>query len=203
MSQDPDVTGPEPSDVIVTKSGDPYKTRQAANLSIGAKKLNPAEWEAVEIDEKQFVIARKAKVDGAVAPAPVAAPAAPVAVTEEKPAAPVVEKEKYWVLKFNDRASKNETEDVPLSVNGETIVLHRGKEVIVPGRFRECADHTRQPLWEHWNDSLLNEENSGRKRTGTKTTYPYTVIRETTEEEFRAMKAVGDKELAPLKEQQG
>ena len=211
MSQDPETTGLEPN-VIVTKSGDPYKTQQAAMLALRAKAnrnenpLIPEEWEVAKIDEDEFVITRKTVASGAeTSPATSATPAStadpiPTLVVSDTPE---VEPEKYWLLKFNDRFSKNETQDVPLSVNGETLVFHRGKEVVVPGRFRECADNTRHPIYEHWNNSLVDEAQSGRKNIGTQTTYPYTVIREATEEEFRAMKAIGDKELASLKEQQG
>jgi hypothetical protein len=201
MSQDSPVNEQEP-DMIMTKDGVPYKTRQAANLSMGAKKLDSSVYEVVELEPKQFVIAKKPVDAEAPAPAVPDAPIAPVAAVVA-PVAPAKTAEQYWVLSFQDRFSKNETEAVPLSVNGETLVFHRGKEVIVPQRFRECADNTRQQIFEHFNDSIINEENSGRKVIGWKKTYPYTVVRESNEAEFKAMKAKGDEELRALKEQQG
>lgn len=104
-------------------------------------------------------------------------------VPEQKPDGP-----KYWLVKFNARASTAETEDVELSVNGEVLIMQRSEWVIIPDRFKECADHTLIPRFKQL-------PNKPRKELAPVLLYPYTEKREASEEEYLLMKQKGTEAL--------
>lgn len=58
--------------------------------------------------------------------------AGPVA-TKTKPG------KRYFRCVFQERSDSSQTQDVPLSVNGETLVVKRGEETILPEAFYEVA----------------------------------------------------------------
>jgi hypothetical protein len=100
--------------------------------------------------------------------------------------APIQTKEKYFRVSFQARADKNDPEDVMLSVNGETLVIQREKEVIIPARFRECADHALIIQFKQLPDQP-------RKLEAPIKSYPYSLIGEATEAEYLKQKAEGDR----------
>ena len=120
---------------------------------------------------------------------PEVAEVAEVAKVEEKVAPPpkaVVSEEKYFWVIFNPKTSEYDTEKVLLTVNGEQLVITRGKEVPVPERYLECARHTTRPVYRQ-------DPGKDRKIVSYVSTYSYNVVREATEEEFEQEKSKGNK----------
>ncbi len=54
----------------------------------------------------------------------------------------------YWRVKFQAKASPNDTPDVVLVVNGDTLICKREVETIIPDRYKECADNGTYQQWE-------------------------------------------------------
>lgn len=96
-------------------------------------------------------------------------------------------KEKYYRVIFMDKSSPNDTDDVELSVNAETLVIQRGVEVIIPERFKVCADNATY-------QQFKQVPGKPRKLRGTIKVYPYQLLGEATESEFIKMKRQGDKQ---------
>jgi hypothetical protein len=96
--------------------------------------------------------------------------------------------EKYFWVSFNAKAKPTDTDDVILSVEGETIVIRREHKVCIPERFLECADHARYPHFQQL-------PNKPRKITAWIETYPYQRIREGTKEEFETMLRQGTQKV--------
>lgn len=92
----------------------------------------------------------------------------------------------YWEVVFSPRGSKNDPEDVTLAVNGQCLQMERGKKVIMPGPFLECADHALYPVYKQL-------PGFDRKITGWVKHFPYTVIRKATKAEYEERKRLGDK----------
>jgi hypothetical protein len=86
--------------------------------------------------------------------------------------------EKYYEVMFSHKGNPNDEEDVTLAVNGEVLVCQRGVPVIIPGRFKLCADNATYPHFEQ-------KPNQSRKIVGTVMVFPYTLMREATETEYR------------------
>ncbi len=94
--------------------------------------------------------------------------------------------EKYYRVRFNAKSNPNDTDDVQLSVNGETLQIQRDKDVVIPQRFLECADHTTY-------DQFRQLPNQPRKVVARLKTYPYNVIAPATKEEYVKQRADGTK----------
>jgi hypothetical protein len=105
---------------------------------------------------------------------------------EEQPKEVHIEyqKEKYYRVRFQAKSHPNDTDDVMLAVNGETLLIGREKEVVVPQRFLECADHA---VHQHFRQL----PNKPRKVMGTIKTYPYDRLGEATEMEYFKQKDEG------------
>lgn len=99
-----------------------------------------------------------------------------------------IKPEKYYRVIFNAKGSPSDQDDVQLSVNGEQLLIRREEPVIIPGRFKECADNTRYPM-------TRQEPGKLRKTITWVQTFPYAPIGEATEEEFLAQKAEGTKKV--------
>lgn len=100
--------------------------------------------------------------------------------------APVPPKEKYWWVTFNERSNETDPEDVQLSVNGETLIIQRGKKVIIPDRYKECAEHALI-------QKFVQLPDKPRKHLSPIMKFPFTTHGEATEAEFRKMKTEGTK----------
>lgn len=96
-------------------------------------------------------------------------------------------KEKYFRVTFSDKSSPNDSDDVELSVNGETLVIRRGLEVIIPERFKVCADNATYPHY-------TQIPGKPRKLRGHIRLYPYQLVGEATEAQFIKMKRDGNKQ---------
>lgn len=99
--------------------------------------------------------------------------------------------EKFHRVRFQAKASPNDPEDVQLSVNGETLVISREKEVIIPDRFKECADHATFPIFRQM-------PNLPRKITGRIRLFPYDLLGQATEGEYLAEKADGTRKTKDI-----
>lgn len=95
--------------------------------------------------------------------------------------------EKFYRVMFLDKSSPNDTDDVELSVNAETLVIQRGVEVIIPERFKVCADNA---TYQHFKQV----PGKPRKLRGTIRVYPYQLLGLATNQEFMAMKRAGDRQ---------
>lgn len=98
----------------------------------------------------------------------------------EDPAVP----ETYHRVRFANKGHENDTEDVILSVNGEVLTIMRDEEVIIPGRFKEAADHAQI-------QKFKKEPGKQRKKRAPVQTYPYSLIGDSTEKDYTDMKAEG------------
>jgi len=99
---------------------------------------------------------------------------------------PEVPKEKYYRVQFNEKATPWDTDDVILAVNGEILQIQRGVKVIIPERFKVCADHATYP-------HFTQMPNAPRKEVGQIKTYPYSEFGEVTELEYKKMLSAGNK----------
>jgi len=95
--------------------------------------------------------------------------------------------EKYFKVKFHARSSPTDTESVQLAVNGETLLIKRESEVILPQRFLLAADHATREVFRQL-------PNKPRKVVGSVKTYPYERIVEATQKEYEDQKQTGTRE---------
>lgn len=92
----------------------------------------------------------------------------------------------YFCVKFSEASDEAAVQDIPLSVNGETLLIQRGKEVIIPKEFLDVAEHAKimsrkyDPVENVMTPKIIQK-------------FPYTVIRQATEAEFLQMKKEGTK----------
>jgi hypothetical protein len=149
---------------IILNEGEPWQTAEDAEAALAAMGLNHDTNEVVAIEQGGYAIEGDGK--------------------KNPPVKPWVEE--YWVVIFSPKSSPNDTDDVELMVNGETLLIQREKEVPVPGRFLECADHG-------FYEKFSQEPGKSRKVTGKVHYYPYTRIRQTTKEEFDRLHKAGTK----------
>ena len=147
---------------IYKAPGKPFLSPKEAKDFMTRNNINPGTNRIIRVDENAFAIYG----DGQLAP--------------------IIPKEKYFRVIFQARATENDLEDVQLSVNGETLIMQREKEVIIPGRFRECADHALITKFKQLPDQPRNLLAPIR-------IFPYSVMGEATEQEYLTQKAEGDK----------
>ena len=95
-------------------------------------------------------------------------------------------KEKYYRMKFHAKSNPNDPDDVVLSVNGEINVIERQKEVVLPERFKVCAENARSPQFRQM-------PNQTRKIVGEVITFPFDLLGEGTEEQYLNMRREGTK----------
>lgn len=88
-----------------------------------------------ESQNKSVETVTKRPYNRTVAPAqtPAQSPAQSPIATKVKPG------KRYFRCVFQERSDSSQTQDVPLSVNGETLVVKRGEETILPEAFYEVA----------------------------------------------------------------
>lgn len=94
--------------------------------------------------------------------------------------------ESYHRVRFQAKGSPNDPEDVTLAVNGETLILQREKEVVIPQRFRECADHGTYPQFRQM-------PGEPRKVVAHIKVFPYDYLGLSTEAEFKKQIAEGNR----------
>ena len=94
--------------------------------------------------------------------------------------------EKYYRVRFHNKSSPTDADDVQLSVNGEPIVIERGKETIIRERYKICADNAAYP-------TFTQSPGHNRKVTGEIHVFPYDLIGDATEDEYKKLLREGNK----------
>ncbi|HQI02811.1 MAG TPA: hypothetical protein PLA18_16170 [Deltaproteobacteria bacterium] len=102
-----------------------------------------------------------------------------------------VKVERFWRVRFHAKAQPNDQEDVQLTVNGETLIIAREKEVVIPDRFRECADHATY-------EQFRQMPGEPRKVSGKIRVFPYDILGEATEQEYRSKKDAGTRKTMDI-----
>ncbi len=103
-----------------------------------------------------------------------------------------VEKTTYKRVKFHSKSDKNQQNDVVLSVNGHTLLLKRDMPIVLPLHFLEAADNATYDQF---------QTGSGARKVIAKVRlYPYDVLGEATEEDYREMLGEGAKRQAEARE---
>ena len=97
---------------------------------------------------------------------------------------PEVEKV-YWV-KFHDKSSKEQTQDVQLGVKGEFIVIQRNVKVPLLNRYVEAAKNAFKVTFDQ-------EPNKPRMTTGSVLEYPFDTLGEATMSDWQEYKRNGTK----------
>lgn len=149
----------ESPEQIFSNQGIPFSSEQKARAAIQQKGLNPDDY-MVQSYEDGYIIVRKPPKD--------------------------TKAEKYYRVMFSHKTSPNDEDDVTLIVNGETLVIQRGVETIIPGRYKECADHATYPIFRQ-------RPNEARKQIGNVMVFPYSLLGEATEAEYRKLLKEGNK----------
>jgi len=143
---------------IFSNQGIPFKSEQRARAAIEQKGLSLDDF-TVRSHEEGYIIVPRPKRD---------------------------KTEKYYRVTFNHKSSPNDEDDVTLIVNGETLVIQRGVEVIIPERYKECADHATYPVFRQ-------RPNESRKQVGTVMVFPYSLMGEAAEQEYLKQLREGNK----------
>lgn len=158
-SQEAAVKAQEQLGLVYASGGAPFKTIAGAKRGIDLQGLNSSNYEIIPVlDEEEEVVGYAGK--------------------------PIKSEEEYWWVKFQSKGHPNDEDQVMLSVEGEALKMQRDKEVCIPQRFLECADHA---TYEDWR----MEPNKPRKSRGKVTKFPYHKIRLGTREEFETQLATG------------
>lgn len=175
-----------PAPLILAANGAPFGSRAAAQSVLSRRNdLEPKRYQVVGFG-KGFAIADVARLaetlgnpGGAppvdVKPAP--GGPAPVGGPNGTP--------RYWVVRFQARATENDPPRVELAVNGETLTCAREEEVILPEAYLEAADHAVYNVFEQM-------PGFDRKIIGKVKRYPYERVRESSKAEFDAMRQAGN-----------
>jgi len=181
--------------VILSNAGEPFKTEPAAKSARAARGLDPNDWDVrPHGDGIGFAIFRK--VYAGEPPPQDQGTVTPVGPTREEPKATgdASDTEKYFWVRFQDKRTKEDPDDVELGVNGEVLQIQRDKWVILPERFLECAKNAKYPHW-------VQEPGRPRKKAGTILLWPHDVKDEpATREQYLAMKAQGTKHARAAQE---
>ncbi len=177
MSDSQEVNETQPSNIIFASNDEPFKTRAAAKAAMSKQGFHDEEWEVIELT------AAPSKED------PWGMKSDGFAIRKRKTRKlGEVDAEYYWV-RFSAKSNPNDTDDVILSVNGETLLIRREKDVIIPKRFKECADHAKYPQYRQL-------PGMPRKVVAWVQFYPYQMLNPATESEFEEMKRLGNKTTA-------
>lgn len=92
----------------------------------------------------------------------------------------------YWEVLFSPQGSKDDPEDVTLTWNGQCLQIKRNERVVLPGYYLEIADNATYPKY-------IQTPEQSRKIVAYVQFFPYTVMREASEEEYLAQKKEGDR----------
>jgi len=97
-----------------------------------------------------------------------------------------IEVEGFWEVIFSPQTNPNDTVNVIIPWEGQTLLIERMKHVILPGFYIEAVDNATRPHY-------MQTPEHDRKIVGTIQEYPYMVSREATYEEYKRMKETGDR----------
>lgn len=153
----------EESQIILSADGTPFKTEPSAKAEMTKRGLDKALYTLVNVDQ----------ADGQ-----------PGGFGIKRLPPQAKHTETYKRVIFSAKATVNDTTNVILSVNGETLTIQRERPVVLPHRFLECADHATYEMFKQ-------EPGKPRKVTHRIKVYPYSVIGDATAEEYFDMKQRG------------
>lgn len=135
--------------VIVMKDGKPYGTKQSASMALANLGLDPSTfrvaphpsgdgWCITDAQERQGE-----KDTGAEKPAKAAETVPPdwAQYSTENPPPGVDPKDLFCRVKFQPKQNEFDPQDVFLSVNGNPLIIERGKMVVIPYPYAVAADH--------------------------------------------------------------
>jgi hypothetical protein len=152
------------TETTISATGKPYNTEGGAKKAMAKRSLSQDTHMPVEIDGGWGIVKKRDLVKSDDPDSPNAAHV-----------------EKYYRVVFSAKSSPTQPDDVELSVNGETLLMQRDKEIIIPGRYKEVADHAEQI-------SFKQLPGIDRKVQGKIKTFPYTMMGEATREEYLSQK---------------
>lgn len=158
----PEVANTREQEFFWADNGKPFVNRKAAEIAMPNLNLSANDWGVFQAADNSGWEIRKIK----------------------KQPAPVQQLEKFYRVKFAAKASPNDHDDVVLAVNGEVLVAQREKEIVIPARFREAADHA-------YYQQFKQLPGMPRKIVGKVLVYPYQFIGDATEQEYRTMLTEG------------
>ena len=171
MTSQEAVKAQEQLNYIYASGGAPYKSKAGAKKGLTLLGLNPSNYEIVEVlNEEEEVVGYAAK--------------------------PIEPEEEYWWVMFQAKGHPNDPDQVNLSVEGEVLKIQRQKEVCLPQRFLECADHATYAQYRI-------APNKPRKVVANVTLFPYTKLRPGTKEEFETQRRVGTEKTLEYLEKHG
>lgn len=164
----------QPNMFKLQDDGNPFANREDAQRYIKAKELDPANF-----------IPRKYQGGWAVLDLN--------AATEQDTTAKMVDQpaEKYFQVEFNPTGGANDFPHVQLQVNNWDIRIQRGKPVVLPERFVECARNAVQTNYVP-DESAKGVGRQPMKAQGTIMRYQFRIIREATKKEFEEGLASGN-----------
>lgn len=153
----------EESQIILSADGTPFKTEPSAKAEMTKRGYDKALYTLVNVDQ----------ADGQYSGFGI-----------KKLPEQVKHVETYKRVIFSAKATVNDTENVILSVNGETLTIQRERPVVLPMRFLECADHATYEMFKQ-------VPGQPRKVTHRIKTYPYSILGDALAEEYFDMKKRG------------
>jgi len=92
----------------------------------------------------------------------------------------------YWEVIFSPQGNKDDPEDVTLTWNGHCLQIKRNERVVLPGYYLEIADNATYPKY-------IQTPEQSRKIAAYVQFFPYTVLREASEDEYLMQKREGDR----------
>lgn len=101
----------------------------------------------------------------------------------------VVQNEPYYRIHLHEKTRHEDPDRVYAAVNGECLYLQRGAEVVLPQRFLEVLNNAVVPQY------LLEADERGRAKVGAIRRATYTVLGQSSREEFLKMKQEGRRAL--------
>jgi len=174
-------------DVILSSSGEPFKTEGAAKTAMRMKRLDDSSYDVIP-HGSGFAITRKASGPSDVERDIVlgkTTPGSGQARIEHAGQTPTIGgKERYFWVRFHDKSRPADLSHVELGCNCEYLKIQRNKWVILPERFVEVAQHAEFPQY-----SL--EPGQMRQQIGMLKVWPHDIGNEATEAEYREMLTAG------------
>lgn len=158
--------------------------------------ISPEEIERMQSERSKTIGAAGDASATATAANTVSTVAAPAKTDTSSTASIGPKAEEVWIVRFHEKSHPNDTNDVVLSVNGDMHQQQRGVEGPCPDRFLEVADRAVYPHYKQ-------EPGKQRKIAAHIHRYPYTKIRKSSMDEYRALRAAGTKRNAEYVEKHG
>lgn len=163
--------------IILSESGTPFASEQAAREHIKAKELKPDKFRVQKYQGGWAVI----DLDAAVRFA-----AGEMSGGQASDAAAV--NEKYFEVEFNQAQGPNDLPHVPLVCNGWDLRAQRGKVIVLPQRFIDIAKNAVQTKFTVDSADKMNPV----KPDGQFTRFPFRIIREVTRADFEKCLQAGN-----------